>query len=279
MKVKLLPSQRSSSRNFGKFKPRSRVFSGRTSKVGGMAPNALTIMGLCAGLSAIRFSLEGNLQLAAVGVLVAHLFDILDGHFARLLDQTSRFGEILDSLADFLNFGIAPALIIYQWQLIELNNPGWIICLFYVICCALRLARFNVMAQKETPHWRQGYFVGLAAPAAANFVMVPVYLHLAGVNLPDSMPNVIAANCIFVAILMISKVPFYSGKSLELGAKRRIGVPILLAGLALFIGLVVYYTWTVILMVLLLYVCSLPFSIRSYRIHERAQLEQAGSER
>lgn len=273
MKVKLLRPRHSSLQHSGGGRPQPRGLSGRAGKVGGMAPNALTIMGLCAGLSAIRFGLEGNLHLAALGVLVAHLFDILDGRFARLLDQASRFGAILDSLADFLNFGIAPALILYQWLLIDLGNPGWIVCLFYVVCCALRLARFNAMAKQDTSHWRHGYFLGLAAPAAANFALVPVYLHLAGMELVDVMPNLIAANCVFVAILMISKVPFFSGKSLEFRAKRRISAPILLAGLALFLGMVVYYTWTVILVLLFLYVCSLPFSIRGYRARERAEQE------
>ena len=263
--VKLLPMRRPSSTPPS---PRRKVLSRRASKVGGMAPNALTIMGLCAGLSAIRFGLEGNLQLAAVGVLVAHLFDILDGRFARLLDKTSRFGEILDSLADFLNFGIAPALILYQWQLLELGTPGWIVCLFYVICCALRLARFNAMAEEKTPHWRHGYFVGLAAPAAANLALAPVYLHLAGVDLLVAFPQAIAGVCLLAALLMISRVPFFSGKSMEFGAKRRIGVPILLAGLALFLTLLVYYTWIVILTLLALYFCSLPFSIKNYRAHK-----------
>ena len=273
--VKLLPLRRTAAAPPPRAL-RTRVFSRRAGKVGGMVPNALTIMGLCAGLSAIRFGLEGNLQLAALGVLAAHLFDILDGRFARLLDKTSRFGEIFDSLADFLNFGIAPALILYQWQLTTLGNPGWIVCLFYVICCALRLARFSAMAGEETPHWRHGYFVGLAAPAAANFALAPVYLHLAGMATPAGWAHIIAANCIVLAVLMISRVPFFSGKTLEFSAMRRIGAPILLAGLALFLGLLVYYTWIVIVTLLFLYACSLPFSIRRHRARAREDAAHAG---
>ena len=265
--VKLLPIRRPSSQPL----QRSGVFSRRASKVGGMIPNALTIMGLCAGLSAIRFGLEGNLLLAAFGVLAAHLFDILDGRFARLLGKTSRFGEILDSLADFLNFGIAPALILYQWQLIELGNPGWIVALFYVVCCALRLARFSAGAGDDKPHWQHGYFVGLAAPAAANLVLAPVYFHLAGVGMFAALPQIVAIVLLVAAVLMISRVPFFSGKSLEFGAARRIPAPILLAGLALFLALLVYYTWIVILVLLGLYLFSLPFSIRKYRAHTRAE--------
>ena len=246
--------------------PRRRV---RMGKVGGMVPSALTVMGLCAGLSAIRFGLEGNLLLAALGVLAAHLFDILDGRFARLLDKTSRFGEILDSLADFLNFGIAPALILHQWLLASLGNPGWIVCLFYVVCCALRLARFSAMAGQDVPHWRHGYFVGLAAPAAANFALAPVYLHLAGVAVGEAWAHLVAANCVIVAVLMISRVPFFSGKRMEFSAKRRIGAPVMLAGLALLLGLLVYYTWVVILALLVAYLCSLPFSIRGWRRRAR----------
>ncbi|MCY4034124.1 MAG: phosphatidylcholine/phosphatidylserine synthase [Hyphomicrobiales bacterium] len=263
--VKLLPLRRPSS-------PPSRRDGGvlrRASKVGGMIPNALTIMGLCAGLSAIRFGLEGNLLLAALGVLAAHLFDILDGRFARLLDKTSRFGEILDSLADFLNFGIAPVLILYQWQLVELGNPGWIVALFYVVCCALRLARFSADAHNDKPHWQHGYFTGLAAPAAANLVLAPVYFHLAGVGTFAVLPQIVAAVLLVAAMLMISRVPFFSGKSMEFGAVRRIHTPILLAGLALFLTLLVYYTWIVILALLGLYLCSLPFSVRSYLAHKR----------
>ena len=274
--VKLLPLRRMDTPP-PQRSTRARALSRRAGKVGGMVPNALTIMGLCAGLSAIRFGLEGNLQLAALGVLAAHLFDILDGRFARLLGKTSRFGEIFDSLADFLNFGIAPALILHQWQLASLGNPGWIICLFYVICCALRLARFSATAGKETAHWRHGYFVGLAAPAAANFALAPVYLHLAGVALPAGWgEHVIAANCIVLALLMISRVPFFSGKTMEFSAMRRLGTPILLAGLALFLALLVYYTWIVILTLLCLYACSLPFSILRHRARAREDAAQDG---
>lgn len=246
--------------------PGGRRLARRARKVGGLAPNVLTVMGLCAGLSAIRFGLEGNLQFAALAVLAAHLFDILDGRFARLLDVSNRFGEILDSLADFLNFGIAPVLILHQWQLAGLGNVGWIACLFFVVCCALRLARFSASeGEAEEAPWRKGYFVGLPAPAAANVALAPVYLHLAGAAGAEEWRPFVAALLVGTGVLMVSRVPFYSGKSMEFSVVRRVRMPLLLAGLSLGLALLVYYTWAVLLALVAAYLGSVPFSMRGYR--------------
>jgi CDP-diacylglycerol--serine O-phosphatidyltransferase len=191
-------------------------------------PNALTVLALCAGLTAIRFALEARFEAAVAAIIIASVFDALDGRVARLLKGTTRFGAELDSLTDFVNFGVAPVIVLYLWSLNQIGGIGWIAVLGYAVCCALRLARFNVaLEDPDKPAWAGNYFVGVPAPAGAMLVMIPLYLTF--IDVPDiqGLPLLVAAHCFFVAFLMVSRIPTFSGKRIGLRIKRDMVMPIL----------------------------------------------------
>src|SRR6266436_4561115 len=178
-----------------------------------LLPNLITLLALCAGLTAIRLAIEERLEWAVAAIVFAALLDGIDGRIARLLKGTSRFGAELDSLADFVNFGVAPALIVYFWSLHELKSAGWIAAMVFAICTGLRLARFNVMIDDPNrPAWAANYFVGMPAPAGAITVLLPVYMHFLGVPLLAIIPPVTFVYTLAIAFLMVSRLPVYSGK-------------------------------------------------------------------
>lgn len=226
-----------------------------------LVPNAFTVASICFGLSAIRYGLDGRFQTAVVMIILAGIFDGLDGRSARFLKITSKLGAELDSLADFLSFGVAPAFLVYLWTLQEAKSFGWAIALFYVICAALRLARFNSeLEDPDRPPWMTRFFTGMPAPAAAGVVMVPMMLTFAlGQTWPQAwLLN--AAVLVFVALMMVSTVPTFSIKMMTTRIRPQFLLPTLVGFGAIIVAMVNVPWWT-LLVVASLYLISLPISI------------------
>jgi CDP-diacylglycerol--serine O-phosphatidyltransferase len=232
-------------------------------------PNALTVLALCAGLTAIRFALEDRFEAAVAAIIIASVFDGLDGRVARLLQGSSRFGAELDSLTDFVNFGVAPVLVLYLWSLGQIGGIGWIAVLGYAICCALRLARFNVaLEDPDKPVWTSNYFVGVPAPAGAGLVMMPLYLSFIGMPGLHELPLLVAAHCFLVAFLMISRIPTFSGKRMGLRIKRDMVLPILLL-VGFTAAVILNYPWIAFTALSMAYLALIPVSVLRYRYHQR----------
>ena len=221
-------------------------------------PNMVTLLALCSGLTAIRLALDGRLELAMMAILLAAFLDALDGRLARLLKGTSRFGAELDSLTDFVNFGVAPALILYQSSLVSLGHLGWIAALLYAICTGLRLARFNAAMGVDAGHVSTDFFVGVPAPAGALVALLPMYFALLGGRWLTEMPILVAGFIVLIGLLMVSTLPTFSGK--RLGARLPVGSVLpLMVGVAALIALLVAFTWQVLIAASLLYLAMLPF--------------------
>ena len=184
-------------------KPRARMFARGQIPTRVLIPNIFTLLGLCAGLTAIRMAIEHRWDLAVAALVFAAFLDGIDGRIARLLKAQSRFGAELDSLADFVNFGVAPAIIIYNWALDDLKSMGWIVVLIYAVCAALRLARFNVALERtDQPAWQKSYFVGVPAPAGAIVLLLPIYAQDLGLHLPVLTPLILLYT-LAIALLMV----------------------------------------------------------------------------
>lgn len=227
-------------------------------------PNLITVMAVCAGLSGVRLAFEQRYELAVAMVLIAALLDAVDGRIARMLKATSKFGAQMDSLADIVNFGVAPALVLYVYLLDRAGAFGWIAALLFAIACCLRLARFNVMLEDPNrPAWQGDYFVGVPAPAGALLVLLPVYLGFLGV--PLTVPTAFAASgfVVAVALLMVSRLPVYSGKSSGARIRRDAVMPMIL-GTVFYVALLFSYTWHTMAATALAYLAFLPFSWRAY---------------
>ncbi len=219
-----------------------------------LMPNLVTILGLCAGLSAIRFTFEGAFELAAGLILFAALLDAVDGLLARQLDAASDFGAELDSLADFVNFGVAPGVLVFVYALHgEVDGPGWVFVLVFAVCSCLRLARFNISRDDPKPAGRQ-YFVGVPAPAGAMLAMLPVFAGLAEVTEPDRAPLAVALWLGVVGLLMVSRLPTPSIKGLRVQRDRALW---LLIGTAFVVGLGLTRFWLMVLVVNLIYLGSI----------------------
>ena len=224
-----------------------------------LLPNVITLLALCAGLTAIRMAFENRLDLALVAIVFAALLDGLDGRVARMLKGTSRFGAELDSLADFVNFGVAPALILYFWGLFELKSVGWIAALVFAICAALRLARFNVMADvPNQPAWAGNFFTGIPAPAGAITVLLPIYLNFLGAERGTAMVWTTFVYTLLIALLMVSRLPVFSGKRVGKRVPPEIVLPVFVT-VVLFFALLVSYPWEVLATGTLIYLACLPF--------------------
>jgi len=243
--------------------PRRRRFRGIPVRT--LVPNLITLLALCAGLTAIRLSAEGKLEWALGAIVFAAVLDGLDGRVARLLKGTSRFGAELDSLADFVNFGVAPGLTLYFWSLHELKSAGWIAAMVFAIAAGLRLARFNVMIDDhDEPAWRGYFFVGMPAPAGAITVLLPVYMQFLGVPQLAIIPPVTFVYTLAIAFLMVSRLPVYSGKKLGTRVPPDL-VLLVFIGVVLFFALLISYPWEVLTIGTVLYLVSLPFGFMSYR--------------
>jgi CDP-diacylglycerol--serine O-phosphatidyltransferase len=235
-----------------------------------LLPNLITLLALCSGVTAIRLGIEGRYELAVAAVMLAVVLDAVDGRLARLLKGTSRFGAELDSLADFVNFGVTPALLLYVWSLNTLRTAGWVICLVLAICCALRLARFNVaLDDPNKPAWASHFFTGAPAPAGAGLALLPLYLSFLGIiDDGHGWAVVIGPYVIFVALLMVSRIPTYSGKNLG-PIRGDMVLPVL--GLAVFaVVMLIAYPWEFLSVVSIGYLALIPLSFRSYRRHKAA---------
>jgi CDP-diacylglycerol--serine O-phosphatidyltransferase len=243
-------------------------------------PNLLTLLGLCAGLTSMRFAHEGRFGSAAVAIVVAGAIDGLDGRLARLLKATSRFGAELDSLADFVNFGVAPAVIMFIWGLGALPRGfGWIVALVFALATGLRLARFNTMLDVEKPKWQSDYFSGMPAPAGAITVLLPLYLDLLGFFDVRSWPWLIALYTAAIAAMLVSTIPTFSGKLMGERISREFVLP-MFVGVAALVALLVTYPYGTLTLVTLLYLAAIPISYRRFeqKLQEPAQQTSAGAE-
>ena len=232
-----------------------------------LVPNIVTLLALCAGLTAIRFAIEDRFDIAIYAVLFAAALDGLDGRVARLLRSTSRFGAQLDSLADFVNFGVAPALMLYVWALDDLGSFGWVGGLILAICVALRLARFNVALDgPKRPAWQGAFFVGVPAPAGAVIVLLPLYIELLGAPHGAWTAPMTMAYMAIVATLMISRVPTWSGKLIGRVVPRDLVAPLFII-VVMIVGLLFSFTWLALTIGTLAYLAALPLSWRAW--HEQ----------
>ena len=235
-----------------------------------LVPNVITLLALCAGLTAIRLALEGRLELALGAIVFAAMLDAVDGRVARMIKGTSRFGAELDSLADFFNFGVAPGLILYFWGLKELGNIGWIAAMVFAICAALRLARFNVQIEDPNrPPWAGNFFTGVPAPAGAITVLLPIYLFFLQVPMRETALLVVALIYTFVvAGLMVSRLPVLSGKKMGTRVRPDLVLPVILL-VVLCIALLVSYPWHLLSVGTIAYLALLPLGWFSYQRHLR----------
>jgi CDP-diacylglycerol--serine O-phosphatidyltransferase len=234
-----------------------------------LVPNLITLLALCAGLTAIRLAIESQLEWAVAAIVFAAMLDGIDGRVARLLKGTSRFGAELDSLADFVNFGVAPALILYFWDLHDLGHAGWIAAMVFAICAGLRLARFNVMIDDPNrPAWAANFFVGMPAPAGAITVLLPIYVHFLGVPRLTFVTPVVFLYTLAIAFLMVSRLPVFSGKRVGQRVAPELVLPVFVV-VVLFFALLIAYPWAVLTTGTIAYLASLPFGFVSYRNHQK----------
>jgi CDP-diacylglycerol--serine O-phosphatidyltransferase len=232
-----------------------------------LVPNFITLLAICAGLTAIRLSTEGRMELAVAAIVFAAVLDGLDGRVARMIKGQSKFGAELDSLADFVNFGVAPGLILYFWQLHDLHNVGWIAAMIFAISGGLRLARFNAtMDDPNKPDFAGNYFTGVPAPAGAITVLLPVYSAFLGAPTPPAV--VTALYTLLIAVLMVSRLPVFSGKSVKMRVPPEMVLPVFVS-VVFIIALLIGYPWHVLTAASVLYLFSLPIGWKSYRDLER----------
>jgi CDP-diacylglycerol--serine O-phosphatidyltransferase len=233
-----------------------------------LLPNVITLLAICAGLTAIRLSTEGRMELAVAAIVFAAALDGIDGRVARMIKGQSKFGAELDSLADFVNFGVAPGLILYFWQLHELNNGGWIAAMVFAISGGLRLARFNAtMDDPNKPAFATNFFTGVPAPAGAIMVLLPVYLAFLG--LPKPPATLTALYTLLIAFLMVSRLPVFSGKTIRMRVPPEMVLPVFVS-VIFFIALLIGYPWHILSAGSVLYLLSLPLGWKSYRDQARA---------
>ncbi len=224
-------------------------------------PNMLTLIGVCIGLSSIKFALDGKFEVAILAIIFAALIDGLDGRIARLIKGTSRVGKELDSLTDVISFGVAPAFIMYFWKLNELGKFGWLLCLIYVVCVALRLARFNISSNQETS-WKDNFFEGVPSPAGGILVLIPLIYSLSDFSFFDiNYSLIVSVFFIMTSFLLISKFPTYSFKKIVIPRRTTI---FLLFGIVLFFGLLLIYTFKVLAISAVIYLVLIPISYFHY---------------
>ncbi len=233
-----------------------------------LLPNILTILALCAGMTSIRFALEGRWDLSVIAIMFAAIFDALDGSIARALKGATKFGAELDSLSDVVSFGVAPAVIIYTWSLRDLRGFGWVIALLFTVCCALRLARFNTATEDagDQEPWMVHYYSGVPAPAAAGVSLVPLFIEFQFEYDIFNSPIICGSLLAILSCLMISKIPTYSFK--RLGVRRDYVLPMLVV-IALVAAFLSSYLWGTVTMFGVLYMAMVPFSVSDYRAEAR----------
>jgi CDP-diacylglycerol--serine O-phosphatidyltransferase len=242
-----------------------------------LLPNVITLLAMCAGLTAIRMAFEVRMELALAGIVFAAVLDGIDGRVARMLKGTSKFGAELDSLADFVNFGVAPALVLYFWGLHELSSVGWIAALVFAICAGLRLARFNVMIDDPgRPAWAGNFFTGIPAPAGAITVLLPIYLNFLGMPRNIAVISFTLIYTLAIAFLMVSRLPVFSGKRVGKRVPPDMVLPVFVV-VVLFFALLISFPWQVLSIGTLIYLVCLPLGWWSFRNHERKDAAAAAA--
>ena len=234
-------------------------------------PNIFTLVGVCIGLTSIKFAFDDKFALAIIAIIVAAIIDGLDGRIARLIRGTSKVGKELDSLTDVISFGVAPAFIMYFWQLNELGRIGWLICLVYVICVALRLARYNITSSNELS-WRDHFFEGIPSPAGGVLVLMPLIYSLSDIQLLSINYEIFVPSLfVIISILLISKIPTYSLKRISVPRSMTI---FLIFGIILYFGLILIYTFNAIVLSGIVYFIVIPMSYLHYQRISKKYKEQ-----
>ena len=227
-----------------------------------LLPNILTLGGVCLGISSIKFSIDGNFSLSVTLILLAAILDALDGRIARLIKGTSEFGKELDSLTDFVSFGIAPVFILYFWELNSYGKLGWAIALIYSVCCVLRLARFNLTKNDSDQEWKNNFFEGIPSPAGGLIILIPLIYELSNLNLNLNLRFITPYLTIFIALLLVSKIPTPSLKKISISPRATI---FLLLGVGMIFIALLFYTFETILFFSLMYLIFIPISIFFYK--------------
>ena len=233
----------------------------KSQTVSKLIPNIVTLMALCAGLTSIKFCFSGKWEWAVAAIVLAALFDALDGRVARFLDGSTQFGIELDSLSDFISFGVAPAILVYLWSLSSFPKLGWSVAMLYAVCLSLRLARFNAMADKDLPKWQSSYFRGIAAPTAAGLVLLPLMFSFY-FGYDFNAPAINIGTLLIASVLMVTTIPTYSFKRIKIAQKFVLPIFILVA---VFFTLLVTQFWLAMISIISLYCLTIPFSMLSYR--------------
>jgi CDP-diacylglycerol--serine O-phosphatidyltransferase len=267
--------RRDAMRRVGLRPPRMRVKRVTSFSINRMIPNVLTLLALCAGMSAIRYAVIGKFEAAVIAIIVAGILDGLDGRMARLLKANSSFGAQLDSLSDFLSFGAAPAIVLYFWTLAQLGSLGWVIALFFAACCALRLARFNTQLDVELPPYAYNFFTGVPAPAAAGLVIITMFASFEWGDAPIRSPWLNAVIVAATAALMVSRVPTVSLKRVRIHHDYVVPALLVVGVLAAFLTTA---PWPAMTALGLLYLGSIPFSVaRFYSLKRTYEAPQPGA--
>ena len=234
-----------------------------------LLPNALTIFGVCLGLSAIKFALDANYMMSVIAIAIAAILDTLDGRVARLIKGTSKVGKELDSLTDVISFGVAPSFVMYFWTINELGKIGWLLILIYTVCCALRLARFNLTVLEEKESWKINFFEGVPSPAAAGLILLPLILNLSGLLALENQAIISSIFVLTTSILMVSKIPTYSLKRILIPRHLTI---FLLLGIGIYLGLIIFYTFETLFISGLIYIILIPISFFHFRYLNKKSL-------
>ena len=227
-----------------------------------LLPNILTLGGVCLGISSIKFSIDGNFSLSVTLILLASILDALDGRIARLIKGTSEFGKELDSLTDFVSFGIAPVFVLYFWELNSYGKLGWAIALIYSVCCVLRLARFNLTKYDDNHAWKNNFFEGIPSPAGGLIILIPLIYELSNFNLNFDLKFITPYLTIIIALLLVSKIPTPSLKKISISSKTTI---FLLLGIGTIFIALLFYTFKTLLFFSLVYLIFIPVSIFFYK--------------
>ena len=236
-----------------------------------LLPNILTLGGVCLGISSIKFSIEGNYGLAVNFILIAAILDALDGRIARLIKGTSEFGKELDSLTDFVSFGIAPVFVLYFWNLNSYGKLGWAIALIYSVCCVIRLARFNLTKLEESQKWKNNFFEGVPSPAGGLLILMPLIYELTNINLGLNIKIVTPYLTVIIAMLLVSKIPTLSLKKISISPKITI---FLLLGIGIIFIALLFYTLETLLAFGAVYLFSIPLSVIVYNNLNKKNLKK-----
>ena len=240
-----------------------------------LLPNILTLGGVCLGISSIKFSIDGNFNLAVTLILLAAILDALDGRVARLIKGTSEFGKELDSLTDFVSFGIAPVLILYFWELNTYGKLGWAIALIYSVCCVIRLARFNLTKSDSQQDWKNNFFEGIPSPAGGLLILMPLIYELSDLNFNFDVKYFTPILTIVIALLLVSKIPTLSLKKISISPKITV---FLLVSIAIIFIALLFYTFETLLIFCVIYSFSIPLSILIYRKQQKKYTSKISDE-